>query len=387
MRKKILLIAGERSGDTLGSDLLDQLDRDLFDISIVGGPSMEKKSGRRSLFPMEELAVMGIFELLPRLPRILRRIGETARFAVNTAQDLVLTIDSPDFCFRVMKKIRQLDRANRIKGFHLVAPSVWFYRGGRAKKIARLYDELFCLLPFEPPYFEKYGLRTIFVGHPILGRGFAQPSASARDSAGPGDSRTIVLTPGSRTTEIRAMLPLMLAVARDLRKTYNLNFSILTSEDMEAEVRKYLGAGKIGQPEVISDPQRKLETLARSSLAIAKSGTNTLEIAARSVPLVVIYRFNFLTNILVGLFLRMKSGPKFANIVNILAAREIVPEFIVSKCRVKNIVEAAIHLLESGEARARQLEDSRRILEQLSLGAGRPASQLMADEIRRSLAL
>ncbi|MDR1494566.1 MAG: lipid-A-disaccharide synthase [Rickettsiales bacterium] len=390
MKKKILIVAGEKSGDILGSKIIDCLDRNLFDISIVGGPQMEENGKSRSLFPMNDLAVMGIFELLPRLFKFVRRIKETAKFVLETSQDVLLTIDSPDFCFRVAKMVKKLDKENRVKTFHFIAPSVWFYRKGRAKKIAKLYNGLFCILPFEPPYFEKYGLKTIFVGHPIFGRESAEYGFSANGSAGSDykkDSKIISLTPGSRITEIRVMLPLLLSVAARLRKNYDFSYSILANEDMDAILRGYLKERDISYIDVVSDPRKKMEIMGKSLLAIAKSGTNTLEIAAYSVPMVVVYRFNFLTNLIASLFLRTKSGPRCVNLINILTGRKVIPEFLLFDCKAKNVAKDVIRLIEDEEARVQQVRENLRALESLGYGTDSSPSQLIADEIRRSLAL
>ncbi|MDR2777162.1 MAG: lipid-A-disaccharide synthase [Rickettsiales bacterium] len=391
MGKKILVLAGEKSGDVLGSKLIECLREfsggDLFDISIVGGPLMEEKSGTKSLFPMSDIMVMGLFEVLPKLPRILKRLEEITRFVLDTHQDLLLTIDSPDFCFRVVEGIRKRDREGRIKIFHLVAPSVWFYREGRAKKIAKLYDGLFCLLPFEPPYFEKYGLRSIFTGHPIFDGSrslVGRDHSAVRHSV---DGETISLAPGSRIAEIRAILPIIVGVVGELRKIYNFRYSVLATENTASVIEKYLRNRKIDYIDVLSDPVEKKKTLDGSLMAIAKSGTNTLEIAAHAVPMIVLYRFSFLTNALASLLLKLKSGIKFVSIINILAKREIIPELILSRCTVKNIVKCAIGLLNDDGARITQVKSNLRILEELGYRADSSPSWIIADEICRSLGL
>ena len=164
---KLFIIAGEKSGDLLGSKILQNINKNVFDIYGIGGELMLKNGLKESLFPMEELSLMGIFEILPKIFNLLKRIKQTAEYIIKLQPDVVLTIDSPDFCFRVMKLVKKLDRENKIKKVHFIAPSVWAYREKRAEKISKIYDLLFCILPFEPSYFEKYGLKTIFVGHPL----------------------------------------------------------------------------------------------------------------------------------------------------------------------------------------------------------------------------
>lgn len=170
-KPKVFLIAGEPSGDTLGASLMEGLSEKLngnVEYAGVGGQGMAA-AGLESLFPMEDLSVMGVFEVLPRLPLLLRRIRETASQVERLQPDVLVTIDSPDFCFRVIKKLKA--RACKVPVVHYVAPSVWAWRPGRAKKVACILDHLLCLLPFEPPYFEREGLRATFVGHPVVAGG------------------------------------------------------------------------------------------------------------------------------------------------------------------------------------------------------------------------
>jgi lipid-A-disaccharide synthase len=165
MMKKIFIIAGEMSGDLLGYNVMNSINKcQKIDFVGIGGEKMES-FGLKSLFPMNELSVMGVFEVLPKIFTLNKRIKDTIIEIKKQQPDMILTIDSPGFCFRVIKAFKN---DKKIKKVHLVAPSVWAWKSGRAKKIAELYDLLLCLLPFEPPYFEKYGLTTKFVGHPIF---------------------------------------------------------------------------------------------------------------------------------------------------------------------------------------------------------------------------
>ncbi|GHU26384.1 lipid-A-disaccharide synthase [Bacilli bacterium] len=380
MKKKILIMAGEKSGDLLGSKIIDSLDKNLFEISIVGGVAMEK-SGLKSLFPMNELSVMGIFEILPKLFNIIKRIEETARFAVETGQDVVLTIDSPDFCSRVAKKIRKLDKNNKIKIAHLIAPSVWFYRENRAKKIAKIYDILFCILPFEPPYFEKYGLRTIFVGHPLFGQEFKEHDFNNENHHYRKDSKTISLTPGSRKTEVKVLLPIIVGVVDNLRKIYDFNYTILATEDTHELIKNYLKNRNIDYINLEKDPVKKEIIIKNSLIAIAKSGTNTLEIAAHSIPMVAIYRFNFLTNILAFLVSKIRTGVKFVNLINILVHREIIPEILLYDCNPDNISKKVSHLIDNEQIRIEQIEGNLKTLKALGYGSDDSPSRIIINEI------
>ncbi|MDR2077393.1 MAG: hypothetical protein LBP39_00315 [Rickettsiales bacterium] len=383
MKKKIFIIAGEKSGDLLGSKIIDCLDRNLFEIGIVGGKSMEKR-GPRSIFPMEDLSTMGAFGLLPKLVNILGKIEETARFVVHTGQDMVLTIDSPDFCFRVMRRIRELDTNRKIKGVHLVAPSVWFYRKNRAAKIAKLYDMLFCLLPFEPQYFEKHGLETIFVGHPIFGREsteYSFNSSSYGIESYQRNSRIISITPGSRKSETTLLMPIVAGVVENISKKFNFDYHILATENTYDFIRSYLKTKAIDNINVEWEPDKKEKIIRNSLLVLAKSGTNTLEMAAYAVPMVVMYKFDFLTNVLGTIFLKLKSGIKFVNLINILGGKEIIPEALLFNCSVTTIAEKITHLIASEELRIEQIKNNLDTLKLLGYGNNSSPSLKIANKI------
>src|SRR5690606_18985 len=213
---RVFIVAGEPSGDALAAPLMRALRSRAPHISFfgVGGPLMTAE-GLKSLFPMDELSVMGLFEVLPRLPRLLRRIDQTADAARRIAPDVFITVDAPDFSFRVARKLL----GTAFPKIHYVAPSVWAWRPGRAKKIAALYDHLLTLLPFEPPYFEAEGLPANFVGHSVVESGANLGDGAAfRARGGIGDSeRLLMLLPGSRRGEVTRHLPIFRGVVTELR--------------------------------------------------------------------------------------------------------------------------------------------------------------------------
>jgi lipid-A-disaccharide synthase len=326
---------------------------------------------------------MGIFELLPRLIRILRHVDETANFIVNSKQDLVLTIDAPDFCFRVMEKVKKLNSTYPLQKAHLIAPSVWCYREYRARKIATLYNVLFCILPFEPPYFEKYGLKTIFIGYPLLGTKPEIELKNKEHNIFTHRRKFFILTPGSRKFEIKILLPIMLEVVRVVRKKYNFDCYIFTTSDTHVWVNNYLQNGYY--PGVFSTQEElhQQEITKNAILALAKSGTNTMELAIAAVPMVVIYRFSFMTNLLIriGKFFWRKNF--YANLINILAKEEIIPELLLENCKVSTIVEKVSYLLDHEDIRSEQVEKSKKILKMLnpkdSISAFNLVSQKLQD--------
>ncbi len=236
----ICLIAGEASGDALGSMLMKALKRRAGQpvrFSGVGGPLMQAQ-GMDSLFPMETLSVMGITEVLPRLPDIIARINQTAAHVQSSAPDVLVTIDSPDFSFRVAKKVRA-GSGKRPLMVHYVAPTVWAWRPERAAKVAKLYDGILCLFPFEPPYFENEGMKAAFIGHSILESGLGQGYGDAcrHRLEAPSDARLGGLFFGSRRGELKRMGPLLCIAAAALRKKHtDLHFLVPTLPHLKDEV-------------------------------------------------------------------------------------------------------------------------------------------------------
>lgn len=382
MKKKLFIIAGEKSGDLLGSKVLTKIDRSKFDIEGIGGSLMEN-IGFKSKFPMKELSVMGIFEILPKIFKLLKIINETAEYIIESQQDIVLTIDSPDFCFRVMKKVKKLDKDNKIKKVHFIAPSVWAYRKNRAKKISKIYDRLFCILPFEPPYFEKYGLKTIFVGHPIFDKDSTEYSFNSRLISYKKNSKTISVTVGSRINEVKKLLPIVLKSIRLLNEKYsNLFYNFLATEDTYELVEEYIIASDIKNIKILINQNDKNKSLENSVLAIAKSGTNTLEIAASSVPMIVIYKFNNITNLIVRI-LKHFSKVKFANLINIMSNREIIPELILNKCNSINTFKYVSNMLENEKLRLEQISINIKVLEKLGFNDNNSSSVKIVEEINR----
>ncbi|MBR2141374.1 MAG: lipid-A-disaccharide synthase [Rickettsiales bacterium] len=376
MKKKVFIIAGEKSGDLLGSKILKGLDKNKFDVYGIGGEAM-KSEGLNSLFPMEELSVMGVFEILPKIFSLLKRIKETAKKIMELQPDVVLTIDSPDFCFRVMKMVKKLDLNNRIKKVHLIAPSVWVYRKNRAKKIAKIYDLLLCILPFEPPYFEKYGLKTVFVGHPVFDDVVA-------DNHYDKNSKVVSITVGSRKSEVKNLLPIAIGVVNKIKDKERYKYYILATEYTYNYVIDELNKRDISYIHVVKNTDEKDEIIKNSVLAIAKSGTNALELAGFSIPMVVFYRFNFLTNIIAKM-VRARSSVKYATIINIMNNREIIPEYLLDRCKEMSIVNGVNKLLENEDLRLTQIKNNVETIQKLGYGNSNPSSVKIVNEIKELL--
>ena len=377
MKKKFFIIAGEKSGDLLGSKILQNINKNVFDIYGIGGELMLKNGLKESLFPMEELSLMGIFEILPKIFNLLRRIKQTAEYIIKLQPDVVLTIDSPDFCFRVMKLVKKLDKENKIKKVHFIAPSVWAYREKRAEKISKIYDLLFCILPFEPSYFEKYGLKTIFVGHPLYDTTEYNNIQSNTENNNIQNNNIISITLGSRKGEVNRFYPIIIDVIKKLNREDIKYYFLATNYTYDLIINK-LKQDNIQNIEVIKE--NKNDIIKRSILVISKSGTNTLENAGFAVPMVVFYKFGFLTNI-IAKRIKKKSKVKFATIINIINNKEIIPECLLNNCNSDYIYNKTKDLLDNPELIKEQVENNLKTIKILGYNNNNNSGNIIAKKI------
>lgn len=362
---KLYLIAGESSGDFIGASLIKSLkniDETGRNIEFYGiGGSKMQDAGIDSLFSIDQINLMGFLEVLPHLLKISKLIENTVEDILSKNVDMVVTIDSPGFTYRVAERIRAM--APHIKLVHIVAPSVWAYKPGRAKKYARIYDHLLTLLPFEPEYFVVEGLKSTCIGHPVLEQAFFKGSAGLREEMKLGDnSKIIVVTPGSRKGEIRRHMPIIRMVFDKLSSTHNIEVIFVQPNELNIqEIQKFLGGVKFNY----SFSTDRLKAFAVSDCALAKSGTNTLEITASGTPQIVGYKLNSATFFLLKMMIKIR----FASLINIIPNREIIPEYIQSEFNVENLVLALSDLLrDEGRAKS-QVAEATKILEKIGLNA------------------
>jgi len=371
---RLFLIAGEPSGDGLGSALMAGLRSEAgrpvaFD--GIGGPGMAAQ-GLDSLFPMEELSVMGLAEVLPRYPALRRRMIETAQAVVAARPDALVTIDSPDFCLRVAARARAA--LPDLKVIHYVAPSVWAWRPGRAAKMARVVDHVLALLPFEPPLMHAAGMGCDFVGHPIAATPPPDPAAAAAFRAEHGiaaDAPVLLALPGSRRGEVTRLLPDFAQVLAGLAVAVSgLRVIVPTVAGVEGLVRT-AAAGWPGAPVVVgaeARPQERRAAFAAGDVALAASGTVSLDLAAAGVPMAIAYRMNPLTEAVLRRMVRVDT----VTLVNLVSETRAVPEFIGRDCRPPAIVATLAGLLRPGPARDAQLAAMRLTMERLGRGGPDP---------------
>ncbi len=368
----IFLVAGENSGDALGASLMRALSARLggrVGFVGVGGPEM-KGAGLDSLFAMEDLSVMGLFEILPRLRLLLNRIKKTSDAVEALKPDVLVTIDAPDFCFRVIKKLKA--RGVKTPVIHYVAPSVWAWRAGRAAKVARFLDHLLCLLPFEPPFFEKEGLEATFVGHPVVESDVGSGDGARfrhRHNIGV-DAPLLCLLPGSRAGEVERLLPVFGETATRLTAHFpTLRLVVPTLEHVEERVRGAMASWAM--PVVIVGADEKADAFAASDVALAASGTVALELAMAGLAHVIAYRLNPLSVFLVRRLIKIP----YVNLINIILRREAVPEFLQERCTADNLARETARLLGDAQARDAQISAAREALRQLGLGGPAPGER------------
>ena len=378
-RPLVFLVAGEPSGDRLGARLMAALKSESdsrVDFVGVGGEAMSAE-GLKSLFPMSELAVMGLVEVLPHIPRIMRRIGGTVAAVRSVRPDIVVTIDAPGFSFRVARRLRGAG----IPMAHVVAPSVWAWKPWRARKIAADLDHLLALLPFEPPYFERHGLPTTFIGHPAVEDAERAPDRkTARRQLGLiADAPVICVLPGSRLGEVRRMGPIFGTALGLLKERFpDLTALVPTVENVADQVHSMASTWPLACRILRSEPD-KLAAYAASDVALATSGTVAVELAVAGLPAVIAYRVDPVS---AALARRMIKVP-FVSLPNLVLKEAVQPEYLQKACSPEGLADAIGDLICDSAARAAQTE---RVLEAARrLGMGDEAPSLRAARAILSL--
>ena len=335
---RVFLIAGEPSGDRLGAALMAGLRALHADVvfSGVGGALMQAQ-GLHSLFAMEELSVMGIAEVLPKYRQLKRRIAQTAEVALAASPSVMISIDSPDFCLRVAKRVKA--QRPDLPTVHYVAPSVWAWRPKRAGKMARVIDHVLALLPFEPPLMRAAGMSCDFVGHPVVAEALATPEERALMA---GEAPLILALPGSRRGEVTRLAPVIAEVLAQIKVVYPAARVALPTVRGVADLVTDLSRDWPIVPQIIQDPALKRAAFAAADVAIAASGTVSLELAANGCPMVIAYDMHPLTLWL----MRRAALIDTVTLVNLVSETRVVPEFIGANCRADLIASAVLALLQ-----------------------------------------
>jgi len=352
--------------------------------SGVGGETMTTQ-GLHSLFPMEELTLMGVLEVVPHVPGLLRRMTQTVS-AIRTLQpDVVVTIDAPGFCFRVARRLKRCAATKDIPILHYVAPSVWAWAPGRARKVARFLDHLLTLLPFEPPYFEAEGLPSTCVGHPVT-------ESNAERGDGPAfrerhgivlDAPVLCILPGSRANEITRLLPVFGDTMKCLAHRFaELHVVVPVVPALASRIEAVTGGWPLPVT-LLRDEKEKFHAFAAADAALAASGTVSLELAMAGVPMVVAYRMNWLTAWLARRLVRVK----YASLVNLLLNREVIKEFLQGNCRPESLARTLETLLTDASAGEEQRVAFAEALAMIGQRGERPsikAARLVLSHVKKS---
>lgn len=374
------LIAGEASGDLLGARLMHALKKKTnghVRFAGIGGPRMQAE-GMDLFFPQNELAHFGLFELLRHVPQLLKRIKQTIAEVKRVRPAALITIDAPDFCFRVAKKLK----GEGIPLIHYVAPTVWAWRPKRAHKIAQFLDHLLALLPFEPPYFIKEGLECTFVGHPIVESGAGQGDAIRFRTKHSLADKVLVLAvlPGSRMSEVSKLMPIFGSTIELLQKKYpTLQVVIPVVSHLRDYVTKHSSHWPVPVAIVEGDAD-KYDALATAKVALACSGTVAIELALAQLPAVIAYKISDLTYFLYRRLIKVN----YANLVNLMHNKMVVPELLQDDCTPDKLATAVSQLFSDESIREKQLENLANVAAWLGQGQFVP-SERAAETVLHSL--
>lgn len=324
LKYKIYIIVGEESGENIGYELLSSLKKKInFKLYGLGGKKL-KILGLNTIFNFNELSIMGIFEILPKIPKLISRINQTCNDIENVKPDLIISIDAPDFSFRVLNKIKK--KNNIIKTLHIVAPTVWAWKSYRAKKISKFVDSLFVLFPFEKKYFTVHGIKTTFIGHPFLENNNNHLKSTSKKLFNL-KKNIISIFPGSRKGEIHRHLNKILFFLSKNNSLKKYNFLIIAVDTQIELIEQisYQYREKINFY-VLKTSKYKKHAFKYSKFAIAVSGTISLELALNKVPLIVVYQLNYFSYLLLKSLVKIK----YISLANIILNKKIIPELIQS---------------------------------------------------------
>mgnify|MGYP001306374618 FL=1 len=357
MRKRIFILTGEASGDKLASTVISKLNQNNNEIDYlsVGGSNLFKL-GIKSIFDINEITYIGFTSVILNILKIKKKIDYTVSEIIKFDPDLIFSVDSPDFTLRVSEKVKKIKP--NVKVIHYVAPQVWIWRENRVKKFKKFVDHFLLLFDFEKKYFDKENIKSTFVGHPLLEKNRSKIDISNISKG----KKIISLFPGSRLSELKTLFPILIDFVKLMNKKFNEYKFIFHSTDENKDfIREKLNNLNLEDTEVVSDKDIKSEILLNSIFAVAKSGTVSLEICNAKVPSIIIYKINFIN------FLIMKSLVKvnFANIINIINNKEIIPELLQNECNAKEIFKSVKYFLKNPNFAQKQVEDCSRTLEQI----------------------
>ena len=354
--KKIFVLTGEPSGDRLASKVISKLKISKPDIEYlsVGGEHL-KALGIKSLYNLKEITYLGFTKVLLNIFKIKKKINETVDKIIEFNPDILFSVDSPDFTLRVAERVKKLKSG--IKTIHYVAPQVWVWREHRAKKLKKFLDHILLLFPFEKKYFEKENVNCTFVGHPLLEDDKKTKIDISNTIAE--DKKIISIFSGTRSSEINVLTPILVKFIKLIKEKYeDLHFIFHTTNEHRQTLKNQVFKADLKKCDVISDEKIKSYILKKSIFAVSKSGTVSLEICKAKVPSIIIYKVNFVNFFII----KMLAKVKFANIINIAANKEIIPELLQEKCNSNDIFNKVNEFLSNPELSKKQINEYQGII-------------------------
>ena len=357
--KKIFILTGEPSGDKLASKVINKLMSKRSDISYlsVGGENL-RALGIKSLYDLKDVTFLGFTSVFLNIFKIKKKIKDTTNEIINFSPDILFSVDSPDFTLRIAKNVKK--KNPNIKIIHFVAPQVWIWRSSRIKKIKNIVDHMLLLFKFEKKIFDQEHINSTFVGHPLLDSD--QNQREELDNTGFFNKRIISLFPGSRMSEIKILMPILIDFVLLVQKNTDMySFVFHSTSDLEIDIKNFIKEASLEKCEIISNNKNKKYILNKSIFAIAKSGTVSLEISNAQIPSLIIYKMGFINFFIIKLLV----NTKYANIFNIIAKKIIIPELLQSKCNAEEILRVFNSYINNPEFSRDQLLKCNKILKEI----------------------
>ena len=359
--KKIFIVTGEPSGDKLATAVISKLKKinPNIEFSCVGGTHLSSL-GIRSIFDLKEITYLGFTSVLFNILKIRNRINKTVEEVIKFNPDILFTVDSPDFTLRVAEKVKKIN--NDIKTIHYVAPQVWIWRKSRVKKFKKFIDHMLLLFNFEKKYFDKENILNTFVGHPLLEQN--KRSKIDLSSLIDKDKKIISIFAGSRNSETNILLPILCDFIKLMNKKFNDCSFVFHATDTNKElIFNFTKNNHLTNSQVISDEKIKSQILLSSAFAVAKSGTVSLEICNANIPSIIIYKVNMINYWIMKFLVNVK----FANIINIINNKEVIPELLQGECNAKEIYNSVVYFLNNPDLAKLQIVNIKKTLENIKL--------------------
>jgi lipid-A-disaccharide synthase len=355
--KKIFIITGEPSGDKLASEIISKLKLQNSNIEYlsVGGEHLNNL-GIKSIYDLKDITYLGFTSVLFNIFNIKKKINKTVDEILKFDPDILFSVDSPDFTLRVAEKVKKHNK--KIRTVHYVAPKVWVWRKNRVKKIKRFIDHMLLLFSFEKEYFEKENIKTTFVGHPLIE--YKDNTKIISNNLISKDRKIISIFPGSRRSETNVLMPILLDFVNLMKKNdYTYDYIFHATNENKKFITDQIKKSNLENIDVISDENIKLKVLSNSIFAVSKSGTVSLQICNLNIPSIIIYKLSFLNFII----FKLLANIKFANIINIINGREVIPELLQNRCNADEIFKSVIYLLKNPDLIKKQLNDCQETLD------------------------